>query len=98
MDTLKQAVTMGSLGGGPDRNSGWNGNDEQRSGSRGLDLIVRPTQRGARLGGLRRVRLRLGSKSTISKRSGAKLLGRIKLACFFRDASHNSKRVLTKVS
>jgi hypothetical protein len=33
MDTLNKRWRW-NLGGGPDRNSGWNGNGEQRSGSR----------------------------------------------------------------
>jgi hypothetical protein len=33
------------------------------------------------------VRLRLGSKSTLSSSRAQKLLGQIKLACFFRDGS-----------
>ena len=65
MDTLKQAVTMEP--GRWDLIATPDGMETMSNGAaQGWTvLIVRPTQRGARLGGLRRVRLRLGSKSTI---------------------------------
>jgi hypothetical protein len=62
-------------------------NNEQQSSSRWMLLIVRPTQSGARLEGLRRSEAAARQQIHASSSRAQKLLGRIKLACFFRDGS-----------